>query len=531
MPLWKIPTHLTTADSIELPADDPRVRLASLYNDVMDWGPVEWTREWLEPATGGVLRKFTREVSFGAGWNWERRPEISVRMSFPPGHPIGRADTLMAGFENTALASESVSRTLVDVREESASMRVQFHPEALMTSEPHVLRERLISLAGNVGGIYIYVGGLVQDGFSSGFDSSQNGILLKAVGPNYEDLDRMVADFSLYLQGRSRRVAGVDGNSSYPGRFQQARQVISIDWDADAEARSRVTARDVAGALSPYFRSRFPFSYSDMDGDIQLPIRLEVEGAYDRDMDRVVVQPLQVRDSLQIQLAGLAEYTVEERPTSIVRENQQYIRYINVDFRGPSQMASTFIERELEAYQTNAGYGIYIYRSSFVTDKIRDTFGWLLMAAFFLVYLVTASVFESWKLPLIVLLSVPMAGFGLALAFVWTGDNFAEGALIGTILMVGISVNDAILLTDRYRQLRELRTHGRSSVLMRLAVRERLRPMITTTLTTIVAMLPMIVFPDNSDFWLGMSTSVVGGLSASTILGPIIAVSCCSMQR
>jgi len=153
------------------------------------------------------------------------------------------------------------------------------------------------------------------------------------------------------------------------------------------------------------------------------------------------------------------------------------------------------------------------------------------MAAFFLVYLVTASVFESWKLPLIVLLSVPMAGFGLALAFVWTGDNFAEGALIGTILMVGISVNDAILLTDRYRQLRELRTHGRSSVLMRLAVRERLRPMITTTLTTIVAMLPMIVFPDNSDFWLGMSTSVVGGLSASTILGPIIAVSCCSMQR
>jgi len=128
------------------------------------------------------------------------------------------------------------------------------------------------------------------------------------------------------------------------------------------------------------------------------------------------------------------------------------------------------------------------------------------------------------------MLSVPMAGVGLALAFIWTGANFAEGAFIGTILMVGISVNDAILLTDRYRQLRELRPHGKSSVLMRLAVRERLRPMITTTLTSVVAMLPMIAFPNNSDFWLGLAVTVMGGLVASTLLGALIAtsvVSCC----
>ena len=531
VPLWKVPTRLATADSTELPAHDPRVRLATLYNDFMDWGPVEWTREWLEPATGGVLRKFTREVSFGAAWNWERRPEVTVNMSFPPGHPIGRADTLMASFEQTALASESVFRTLVDVREESATMRVQFHPEALMTSEPYILRERLISQAVNVGGIHISVYGLVQDGYSSGFGSSQNGIRLEAVGPNYEDLDRMVADFSRYLQGRSRRVASVDGNSSYTGRFQQARQVLSIDWDADAEARSGVSASEVAGALSPYFRSRFPFSYSDMDGDIQLPVRLEVEGAYDRDMDRVVVQPLPVRDSLQIQLASLAEYSVEERPSSIVREDQQYIRYINVDFRGPAQMASTFIENELEAYQTPVGYEIRTSSYSFFTNEVKKAFGWVMIATLLLVYLVTASVFESWKLPLIVMLSVPMAGVGLALAFIWTGANFAEGAFIGTILMVGISVNDAILLTDRYRQLREMRPHGGASILMRLAVRERLRPMITTTLTSVVAMLPMIAFPDNSDFWLGLAVTVIGGLVASTLLGPVVAVAAVSRRK
>ncbi len=137
-------------------------------------------------------------------------------------------------------------------------------------------------------------------------------------------------------------------------------------------------------------------------------------------------------------------------------------------------------------------------------------------------FLVTAAVFESWKLPLIVLLSVPMAAVGVAAVFIWTGANFAEGAFIGTILMIGIAVNDSILLADRYRQLSLLRPLSDRSLLMRLAVRERLRPMVTTTLTSVVAMLPMIVFPDDSDFWMGLAVTVIGGLTASTLLAPIV---------
>jgi len=400
-----------------------------------------------------------------------------------------------------------------------------------MTSEPYALRERLISQAVNVGGIYISVRGLVQDGYSSGFGTSANGIRLKATGPNYEDLDRLVADFGAYLMSRSRRVAGVDGNVSYSGRFRQARQVLTFEWNADSEARSAATASQVAGAIRPHFRSRWPFGYIDVDGEVQLPIRMEVAGSFDRDVDRVIMQPLLVRDSLQIQLASLSDYRIEERPSSITRENQQYVRNINVDFRGPFQMSNTFIERELEAYRTPVGYEIGKENFSFFTDEVKKAFGWVTLTTLMLVFLVTASVFESWKLPLIVMLSVPMAGVGMGAAFIWTGANFAEGAFIGTILMIGISVNDAILLTDRFRQLRLRRPHGEPSILMRLAVRERLRPMITTTLTSVVAMLPMIAFPDNSDFWLGLAVTVIGGLVAATLLGPLVAVTCSSFFK
>lgn len=531
VPIWKIPKTISAPNLQDADQSAPLIRVARLYNNVMDWGPMVTFREWIEPATGGVMRKFTREVSFGSAWKWETRPTVNVSMTFPPGHPIERADSLMAAFENTALASPSVSRTILDVREENATLRIQFYEESLRTSEPYEMRERLISQAVNVGGLYIYVGGLVQEGYSSGFGGGGSGQRLEAVGTNYEDLDRLINNFTEHIKGRSRRVASVDGNSDLYGRFQQARQVISFDWEAESEARSGVTAWQVASTLSPIFRRNYPLRYADIDGDVQIPVRIDVQGVERQDVDRVVHQPLVINDSLAVQLSALANYQVQERPSSIQRENQQYKRYINVDFRGPTQMATDFLEREIAAFTTPVGYEIRQGRYSFFTEEIKKAFGWVIIATLILVYLVTASVFESWKLPLIVLLSVPMAGIGVAAAFIWSGANFAEGAFIGTILMVGIAVNDSILLADRYRQLKELRPHGNSSGLMRLAVRERLRPMVTTTLTSVVAMLPMIVFPDDSDFWMGLAVTVIGGLTASTLLAPVVSVAVVSSFR
>ena len=114
---------------------------------------------------------------------------------------------------------------------------------------------------------------------------------------------------------------------------------------------------------------------------------------------------------------------------------------------------------------------------------------------------------------------------------VWTGTNFAEGAFIGMVLLVGIAVNDSLLLTDRYRQLRELRPGVSSSMLARLAVRERLRPMWTTTLTSVAAMLPLLVFPDKGDFWMDLAVTVVGGLLAATLIAPVASVAVLSLSR
>ncbi len=528
-PLWLLP------DRMAEPRDgwsEPKRRLAEVYNETLGVEWVQSVRKVANSALGGVLRPFIESVNFGKAWNYNVRPEASVRMQFPPGNPIGRADSLMQRFEQVALASPSVYRTLVRISERSASMRVQFHEDALLTSEPYLVRERLIRQAVLIGGMYISVHGLLPQGFSSGYGGSSSSVSLRAFGPNYEDLEAMCERFAQFLRRRSRRVADVNINSSrYGWMSEQTRQVLRFRWDADAQARAGATAHWLSGRLRPVFSTRFPMLRADLEGETRLPVRLIIDGADWLDVDRVVDRPMIAADSSLLRLAGLADYTIVETPAGIQREDQQYVRNISVDYRGPYDMANKFRDAALEEFPVPAGYRLEKAESWFFTDEVASAFLWVFLGTIFLVFLVTAAVFESWRLPVVVMLSVPMAAIGVGLGFLWTEASFAEGAFIGTVLLVGIAVNDSILLTDRYRQLRQLRPGTFSGILARLAVRERLRPMWTTTLTSVAAMLPLLLFPDDGDFWMGLAVTVVGGLLASTLLAPFAAVALLSLRR
>ena len=513
--------------SLDPPAEGwstPVERLASLYTDVMGSEVVRDSREWLDPALGGVIRPFFQHVDFGQRWSFETRPEVSVRMQFPPGNPVARADSLMQIFEQSALASPAVSRTLTNVSERVASMRVQFFEEALETAEPYLVRERLIQrAAGQIAGIRVYIGGLLPQGYSSGIGGMVSGMRVEALGPNYEDLEALTETFAGRLRDGSARVAEVNTNAGRGWR-SETREVLHFRWDPDAAARTGVGADRLAAILRPVFSTQRPSFFTPIEDHPRLPVRIAVRDADQLDVARLLEQPQVVSDSAQVKLAALTDFAIIETPSAIEREDQQYKRYVSVDYRGPARMGRDYVEGVLEGMPLPPGYQLDMGRASFFTEEVQEAFTWVLLATVFLVFLITAAVFESWRLPLVVLLSLPLAGIGVALGFLWMEVPFAEGAFIGMVLLIGIAVNDSILLTDRYRQLRALRPAAPVHRLARLAVRERLRPMWTTTLSTTVAMLPLLVFPDGSEFWMGLGVTVTGGLLSATLLIPFATV-------
>ena len=522
LPLWLLPT------AIEVDAEDedaPSARFAEVYNATLGSGAVTDARDWLDPALGGVFRPFIERTDFGDRWDFETRPEVRVSLGFPPGSPITRADSLLQRFEQTALASESVSRTLANISDRQATMRVQFHEEALETAEPYLLRERLIGEATLLAGIQVSVSGLLPQGYVSGVGGGISGFTVEALGPNYEDLRDLAETFGERLEAQSRRVEEVSTSASSGFRGADAREVLRFPWTAGAQARSGATATDIFAHLRPMLTPHTEALRADLDGETSLPVRIMVEGADETDVDVFAGRPLPVTDTSMVKMGAATDYSVEEVPGQIERENQRYKRYITIDYRGPRRMGSEFLEEELGALTTPPGYQIErADRIAFFTDEVQEAFGWLLLGTVALVFLVTAGVFESVRLPLVVMASLPMAAIGVALGFLWADVAFAEGAFIGVVLLTGLAANDAILLVDRYRQLRLGYPARRPDHCARLALRERLRPMWTTTISTIVAMLPLLVFPAEGEFWTGLAVTVTGGLLAATILAPLAAV-------
>ncbi|MDW8373983.1 MAG: efflux RND transporter permease subunit, partial [Planctomycetota bacterium] len=147
----------------------------------------------------------------------------------------------------------------------------------------------------------------------------------------------------------------------------------------------------------------------------------------------------------------------------------------------------------------------------------RDSLIFTLALAVFLVYLVMAAQFESLLHPFVILLTVPLALIGVVLSLALLGLPLSAMAMIGLILLAGIVVNNAIVLIDRINQLRVEGSARRAAILR--AAEERLRPILMTTLTTVLGFLPMaLAGGEGAELRRPLAVTVVGGLSVATLL-------------
>ena len=144
-----------------------------------------------------------------------------------------------------------------------------------------------------------------------------------------------------------------------------------------------------------------------------------------------------------------------------------------------------------------------------------------LILAIFLVYLVMASQFESLIHPFVILFTIPLALVGAVLALFVTGSTINIVALIGVIMLAGIVVNNAIVLVDLINQLRAQGTERIEAIME--AGSARLRPILMTSLTTALGLLPMAMgFGEGSEVRTPMAITVIGGLVVSTLLTLVV---------
>lgn len=225
-----------------------------------------------------------------------------------------------------------------------------------------------------------------------------------------------------------------------------------------------------------------------------------------------------------VKLGDIALVELEASTNRIERENQTYSYPVSFDFSGGNQTEDEF----KETLKTNI-----IYPPGFSLKTENDERWWwdedtdynkilvLLGFAVLLIYMIISSLYESYTEPFIILLTLPLAFIGVIWLYKIFQLNFGVHAIMGSMLMAGIVVNNAIIMVNHINYLRREKDVKRVYGVI-LGASDRLRPILITSLTTIMGLLPIILLKDKgddsstADIWKHLSYATVGGLTTST---------------
>lgn len=247
-------------------------------------------------------------------------------------------------------------------------------------------------------------------------------------------------------------------------------------------------------------------------------ILVQLADAERRSIEEILDLTLRTPEGEQVALRNLVDTTGGRGPVVIERKDQQRLISVeaNVAGRDLGSVAAD-IRARLDTIARPIGYDLVIAGNYEEQEKAFDELKLSLLLALLLVYMVLASQYESLRAPLVVILSVPVATVGVLLTLLLTDTTLNLQSAIGCIMLCGIAVNNAILLVDQAGRLR--RKGMRTCEALSEAGRLRLRPILMTTLTTILALLPLALgIGEGADAQAPLARAVLGGLAASTLI-------------
>ncbi len=257
--------------------------------------------------------------------------------------------------------------------------------------------------------------------------------------------------------------------------------------------------------------------------EVETIVRLEEQ--YRQSIDDLRRISLVTPDGLQIYLFQITKFNYDIGPSEIWRKNKSRMVQVSANTGGIALgTAAVNVKQALKDLQMPKDY---FWQIGGNYDKMvlnEQELGTAIKLSLILVYMVLACLFESFIQPFIILITVPLGAIGAIAALIWTHKAVGLGVLMGAMMLGGIVVNNAIVLIDRINFLRakpgagyDTRKGTRSAVV--LASFDRLRPIMMTSLTTILGLIPLALDKsESSNLWSPLAITMIGGMTVSTFL-------------
>jgi hydrophobic/amphiphilic exporter-1 (mainly G- bacteria), HAE1 family len=326
------------------------------------------------------------------------------------------------------------------------------------------------------------------------------------------DLDRK-RELATGVQQALLRVNGIAGATS---SADEGRPELRVIMDRERISRLNMTTSQVANAVSDAVRGSVATTFVEQGVEYAVLVQLDAQDRRDsRALENILIR---TPGGNWMPLQNLARIERYQGPSNILRINQERVTEVAVDIGELDLRTAT--DRTTALLNSLEWPDGYRYDIGGTAEEQAESFRFLMIAfviAAILAYMVMASQFESLIEPLIIIVTIPLALTGVLLILFATQTPVSVTAMIGLILLSGIVVNNGIVMID-YIKVLQSRGINRLDAVIRGASR-RLRPILMTAATTILSMVPLALeLGAGSETWSPMARTVIGGLTASTLL-------------
>lgn len=467
-------------------------------------------------AFGGSWYLFENHVTRGVLWGGGMGSDtyVFINIELPRGSDLERTDNLVRSFEERLSAIPEVERFSSTVTGTYGRITVTFPDSLENTGIPMAIKEQMFSYSLGFTGAEVRVIG-VGLGFYGGGGGASPNYSMKVLGYNYEKVREIAEDLGDRL-ARVPRVRSIDTNSA--GRFVRERATeFVVEIERDQLARHDISVQELVMRMNMAVAGQTSLAQLKIGGD-EVRYEVKLEGYRETDVRELLETIIVTSAGTGIRLGDVVSITPKDVLAWIRREDQQYERTVAYEFAGPRRLGDQYYDGIVESTELPVGYVIEEEQGFRWSEDDRRQIYAVLAVSILLIYMVTAALFESVRLPLCVLLTVPMALIGVFLMFFYTGASFTREAYVGVIMMGGIVVNNAILLVDNINRVRRESGSDLHAAIL-AGTLERVRPILMTTATTVLGLLPLVLFSETADstIWNALGYALIGGLLSSTI--------------
>ncbi len=459
------------------------------------------------------------------------KSELNLFVTLPQGATLESTDIRVRKMEEKILEMPVISKVISQISEGEAVLTVSLVEDFKERNMPvTAVQNKLMSLGKDYEDLNLSLeqppqsGGNQGGGTNSasadfermlGIGSPSERIVIK--GQDFELMQSIANDINTFISSlQSIAITHIN--------ISPERPEAHIAFDQQRMNALNITQQNVAIALNdfqPSFNSGSTLISGDEEFEITIQTRKQVEQAA-KEMKDLREMPVANTSGAIHSLSDFGSVIYSTGESTITRLNQEKqieISYSFIDevMKSESLLEASRIEVDQLVGSVNIPSGLVV---DVVHDEgLFDDFYFFLLAAVIIIYMLLAAVFESLYLPLVIMFSIPLAATGAFLGLTLTGNSLLNAnTLIGLLILLGVVVNNGIILIDYSRILRR-KGYGKYRSLITSGI-SRIRPILITSITTIVAMLPLALGEAEYVTSIGQpfAVTVMGGLAFATIL-------------